>query len=73
MRTNWTNKKIKYWINEKIYVDIETGEIVTEEEFKKDYIKIKTEVTKKYKNEYGYTTTTRVGTKNGKQIGLFTE
>ena len=39
---NWTSHKVKQRIYIKEYIDLETGEILEEENFKKNYTLIKT-------------------------------
>ena len=45
---NWTSHKVKQRIYIKEYIDIETGEILEEENFKKNYTTIKTTYEKSY-------------------------
>ena len=61
----WTNKKIKYRRYIREYYDADTGEKLTEEQFK-NYVKIKTEYIKNYANCI-VTGKHRVGIVTGKQ------
>lgn len=48
-------------------VDVETGEILTNKDQRKNYITIKIEVSKTEKNGYKIETTTRIVKHNGQQ------
>ena len=48
--SNWTKHKIKQRIYIKEYIDIETGEILEEENFKKNYTLIKTTYETSYRD-----------------------
>jgi len=58
--------KVKYWNNTTIYVDIDTGEIVSKREYKDDYKTIKKNERTKYRGEYGNKTREKSGSsRNG--------
>ena len=66
---NWTNKKIKYRRYIKEYYDTDTGEEITEEEFK-NYVNIKTEYIKNYAGHIATTYARTIGTKKS-QLEIF--
>lgn len=69
--SNYTNHKIRQRIYLKEYIDVETGEILEEEEFKKEYTKIRTENIKSYGKNYAKTVSRKYGRKYGEQQQLF--
>ena len=65
----WTDKKIKYRRYIKEYYDADTGEQLTEEQFK-NYVKIKTEYIKNYAEHIATTYARTIGTKKS-QLEIF--
>ena len=68
---NWTSHKVKQRIYIKEYIDLETGEILEEEEFKTEYTKIRTENIKSYGKNWAKTISRKYGRKFGEQRKLF--
>ena len=64
---NWTYHKVKQRIYIKEYIDIETGEIREEENFKNNYTLIKTTYERSYGKNWAKTTSRKLGRKFGKQ------
>ena len=62
---NWTNKKIMYRKYVKEYYDADTGEEITEEQFK-NYVKIKKEYIKNYVGHIATTYARTIGRKKTK-------
>jgi len=67
---NWTNHKTKIRLYVKEYVDLETSEIITENEFKENYTKT---IKNEYRTEYtrhATVTTVTIGGRRYKQSKL---
>lgn len=69
-KTEYWNKFYRKWTTIQEFVDIETGEYITKEEFK-NYKKIEITKRKSYGKNYGYHITTYIGRRKPKQLNLW--